>query len=94
MTDGKFKPGESGNPNGRPKGSKNKATLEVERTLGELGCDPISAMAVIAMNKKNDLNLRANMYKELAQYIAPKRKATEISGPNDEALPVMNIIDD
>jgi Family of unknown function (DUF5681) len=30
---GRFKPGESGNPGGRPKGSRNKVTLAVERIL-------------------------------------------------------------
>ena len=37
-----------------------------------LNCDPIKGMAKIAMNKKNPVELRASMYKELAQYIAPK----------------------
>jgi hypothetical protein len=33
MPDSKFKPGQSGNPNGRPKGSKNKKTLALETLL-------------------------------------------------------------
>ena len=53
--------------------------------LEALGCDPIEGMAKIAMNKKQKLGvrkdvpieLRAQMYRELAQYVAPKRKATE-----------------
>jgi hypothetical protein len=32
-------------------------------------------MALIAMNEKNPIELRARMYSELAQYVAPKRKA-------------------
>jgi hypothetical protein len=32
------------------------------------------------MNKKAPLELRGRMYAELAQYIAPKRRATEHSG--------------
>jgi hypothetical protein len=65
------------NPNGRPKGSKNKQTLAVTDRLEALGCDPIEGMARIAMDESADLSLREQMYKELAQYIAPKRKAVE-----------------
>jgi hypothetical protein len=32
-------------------------------------------MAAIATDEKQDIGLRAQMYKELAQYVAPKRKA-------------------
>ena len=46
--------------------------------LEALGCDPIAGMAKIAMNTKNRIELRAQMYKELAQYVAAKRKAIEI----------------
>jgi Family of unknown function (DUF5681) len=73
-----FKVGPSGNPNGRPKGSKNKQTLAVTELLEALGCDPIEGMAMIAMDEKADPTLRAQIYKELAQYIAPKRKAVEM----------------
>lgn len=31
--DSKFKPGQSGNPNGRPSGSRNKVTLEMEALM-------------------------------------------------------------
>ena len=54
--------------------------------LEVLGCDPIAALAHIAMNKKQKpgvrkdvpVELRTQMYKELAQYVARKRKAAEI----------------
>ncbi len=70
---------------GRKKGAPNKRTQSVMEKLEALGCDPIEGMAKIAMNKKQKLGvrkdvpieLRAQMYKELAQYVAPKRKAAE-----------------
>jgi len=65
---------------GRQKGSLNKRTVEVIEKLEALNCDPIKGMAKIAMNKKNPVGLRASMYKELAQYIAPKRRAMEMTG--------------
>ncbi len=37
-------------------------------------------MARIAMNETAELAIRAQMFKELAQYVAPKRKAIEVTG--------------
>ena len=81
-----FKAGQSGNPNGRPKGSRNKQTLAVTDRLEALGCDPIEGMAMIAMDEKAELTLRAQMFKELAQYIAPKRKAVEMKTEGELSL--------
>jgi hypothetical protein len=64
---------------GRPKGALNKRTLDVIDKLAGLHCDPIAGMALIAMNEKNPVELRARMFAELAQYVAPKRKALEHS---------------
>lgn len=73
---------------GRPRGAPNKRTLEVVERLKALRCDPITGMARIAMSKKTPLELRGRMYAELAQYIAPKRRAIEHSAdlPALEAL--------
>jgi hypothetical protein len=64
---------------GRPKGVPNKLTSDVADRLAKLKCDPITGMARIAMNKRNPIEIRGRMYAELAQYIAPKRKALEHS---------------
>jgi hypothetical protein len=45
-----------------------------------LDCDLIEGMARIAVDEQAELGLRAQMYKELAQYIAPKRKAMAVTG--------------
>jgi hypothetical protein len=37
-------------------------------------------LARIAMNEKNPIELRARIYSDLAQYVAPKLKAMEHSG--------------
>jgi hypothetical protein len=71
------KPGER--RGGRAPGVPNKKTADVAEKLAALGCDPITGMAHIAMDNKNPLDIRARMYSELAQYIAPKRKALEHS---------------
>ncbi len=74
---------------GRPKGSENKATVEVRESLERIGCDPIEGMARVAMNDTEALGLaegetipvtlRARMFEALAQYVAPKRRATELT---------------
>lgn len=63
---------------GRPKGSKNIRTIEVEAKLKALGCDPIEGMALIALDPATEIDLKAKMFAELAQYVAPKRKAMEV----------------
>jgi hypothetical protein len=75
MAQGGYRPGA-----GRKPGSMNKKTADVIEKLAQLKFDPIEAMARIAMNKKATLELRGRMAAELAQYIAPKRRATEHSG--------------
>jgi len=71
---------------GRAKGTPNRRTQNIMEKLEVLGCDPIAGLAHIAMNKKQKpggrkdvpVELRTQMYKELAQYVARKRKAAEI----------------
>lgn len=73
---------------GRKKGVPNKRTLEVAERLAKMKCDPIMGMARLALDKKNPVELRGRMFAELAQYIAPKRRAIEHSTdlPTLEAL--------
>ncbi len=62
----------------RTSGTPNRKTQAVIDRLDALGCDPIEGMARIAMDEKVEMSIRAQMYKELAQYVASKRKAVEI----------------
>ena len=74
---------------GRPKGSANKRTVEVQLQLQALECDPILFLAMTMMNKTSKLKMkkgeqvpfkyRLEAAKELAHYIAPKRKAIDIT---------------
>ena len=76
---GQFKPGASGNPKGREKGSKNKKTFYVQKILEKKGFDPFEALAEIARDENNDLSIRVRCLTELCQYCLPKLKATELS---------------
>jgi hypothetical protein len=78
MSRGGSKPGER--RGGRCKGTPSRKTQAVIDRLEALGCDPIESMARIAMDETADFTIRAQMYKELAQYVAPKRKAIEVRG--------------
>lgn len=70
---------------GRKAGTPNKRTQELQEKLRELNCDPIKGMVDIANSSEaeGNLTLAGQMYKELAQYIYPKRKATEIVAEED-----------
>ena len=67
---------------GRKKGQGNKQSVEIAERLEQMGCDPIEGMARIAQEAEHegDKALAGNMFKELAQYVAPKRKAVEVTG--------------
>jgi hypothetical protein len=72
---------------GRTAGTPNRRTAEVAARLEELDCDPIEGMARLAMDQANPPELRGRMYAELAQYIAPKRKALDLGAhPGQKVL--------
>jgi hypothetical protein len=65
---------------GRQQGTPNKLTQALTERLAALGYNPIEGMARIPMEESQRRALRAGMYRELAQYVAPKRKALEHKG--------------
>ena len=77
---------------GRKSGTPNRRTQNIEEKLDAMGCDPILGMAKIAIDSRQPIELRAAMFKELAQYVAPKRKAIEVSGPDGDALTLEKLV--
>ena len=73
---------------GRPKGALGEKTKAVQAKLDQLGCDPIEALANISMDNSNTPELRFQANKELAQYVAPKRKAVELDAAVDGGINV------
>jgi len=76
---------------GRKAGTPNRRTQEVRDQLEALGCDPIEGMARLALDPANSPDLRARMYSELAQYVAPKRKAVDVSSTSQGREVIFNI---
>jgi len=67
---------------GRVKGTPNKKNQSIMDKLEALNCDPLEGMAKIAKKamEEGEFALAGTMFKELAQYVAPKRKSIEMSG--------------
>lgn len=73
---------------GRTAGTPNRRTADVIERLRLLGCDPIEGMAQIAMDEANAPELRGRMYAELAQYVAPKRRALDVGAQSQQAVSI------
>ena len=73
---------------GRKAGTPNRKTTDVLEKLEAMDCDPISAMARLAMKAEadGDIALAARLYSELSPYTAPKRKAVEQTIKHEEEL--------
>ena len=79
-----FKPGESGNPNGRKKGSMNKYNKQIKEAFGMLlegNLDNLSTWLsqVAADNPKDALDIMMRM----SERFVPKLRSTEITGGED-----------
>ena len=75
---------------GRPLGSKNKDNRQALIAMLQAkypGYHPVMEMARIA-HETDDTQLAANMHKEVAQYVLPKLRSVEVSGPNGEPIKV------
>lgn len=80
---------------GRTKGTPNKATQDLLDMIEATGCcHPVQGMAEIAMQARSEgnLELAKDCYKELAQYVAPKRKAIEHSGKIENDQPLVIVV--
>jgi len=73
-------PSRAGIPN------KNKQALIALLEARYPGYQPVVSMAEIANDMDNDLQMRFNAHKEVAQYIVPKLKAVEHTGNIDSTI--------
>jgi len=82
-----FKPGESGNPEGRKKGSKNKATKEIREAYQKLTEDNLDNMSIWLSQIAGDDPAKAmDLMLRLSEYIIPKLARQELVGNDGEDL--------
>ena len=72
---------------GRRKGTKSKLALVVQGADGPvLKHDPLKEAEAIASDPKTSVNLRTQIWLDLASYVYAKKKAITISTPPGQAL--------
>lgn len=82
-----FKPGQSGNPNGRPKGSKNKITEHIREAYQQLTEDNLDNMTTwLAQIAADDPKAAMDLMLRLSEYIIPKLARQEVVGNDGEDL--------
>jgi hypothetical protein len=82
--------GGSGNPNGRPKGSTNKATADIReriRAFVESNFDNL----VSDIQSIPDVEKRCKVTLELFKYVMPALQSTSITGEDGKSLPAFRI---
>ena len=82
-----FKPGESGNPNGRPKGSKNKKTEAIREAYQKLTENNLESMSIwLSQVASEDPAKAMDLMLRLSEYIIPKLARTEMTGADGDDL--------
>lgn len=82
---GKFESGHK-KTGGREKGVLNRKTESLIEICEREGLNVFEALVRIAKDPINEPKLQFDALKELAQYLYPKRKAIEHSGPDGNAI--------
>jgi hypothetical protein len=78
---------------GRKKGTPNRATLTLKEKLDAMGCDPLLGFAKIAMNEKNDVEIRMQCFSQIAPYVYPKLKPVDTSSDQPAVINVNTKLD-
>lgn len=82
-----FKPGQSGNPEGRPKGSSNKYTKQVKEAMGMLLENNLDNLSIwLAQIAADDPAKAMDIVIRLSERFVPKLSQQQITGNDGEDL--------
>lgn len=82
-----FKPGQSGNPEGRKKGSQNKYTKQVKEAFGMLLENNLDNLSMwLADVAADDPKAALDIMMRMSERFVPKLRSTEITGADGEDL--------
>ena len=85
------KKGNTGNPNGRPKGSKNRSTSEIKTAIQKLLDTNVSQMEVDL--QKLSPKERISVLLKMAEFVLPKVQAVPHEGAETDNEIIVRIID-
>ena len=74
----RFKPGQSGNPAGRPKGAKSKKTIARDKALAD-GITPLEYLESIYQDENADPKMRLEAAKSAASFVHPKLSSVDVT---------------
>ena len=86
-----FKPGQSGNPNGRPKGSRNKASAEREAEIKAGGLAPLEYMLNLLRDETASKEDRMWAAEKAAPYVHPRLQSIAHAGEFGVSVPFVII---
>jgi len=82
-----FQPGQSGNPNGRPKGAQNKNTRQIREAYQRLVENNLDNMTLwLTRIASEDEEKAMEIMLKISEYVIPKLARQEVTGADGEDL--------